>query len=314
MLIAMAVIVLVVAGAVWLSLRVGANPGRVSLKGLSDESTATVGLAGVFPAEDDAPLANPLGIVTDGELLYVAESDAGRVRVFDDRGGVVGDIVLPKADERSAVYPSSIALVGRDRLAVVDNAASRVIVVSTEPAEPAEVVLTLGGTSGTGQPTSIAFAEDEYYVFDSAAGVVHVYDSGGELARTIGGDLEPRLAFAGGMSVLGDSLYVADSNGGRVIEMDRSTGKQLGVFEDRYTLPRSVVALDADRIAVVDTFERAVHLTSADGRRVDRIHAETVPHGPLASPRGAAWLSDAGRLYVTDASTGRVVVYNVRVQ
>lgn len=314
LLIAMVLIVAATALAVWLTLVLGRNPGRVELKSFPAGSTATVSLAGVFPAEGEEPLANPLGIVTDGTLLYVAESDAGRVRIFDSRGGVEGDIVLPLAEGRTSAYPSSLALVDDDRLAVVDNASSRVIVVSTDPADPAEVILTLGLAGGTGQPTSVAYANGEYFVFDASASAVRVYDEGGALDRTIGDGIEPRLAFAAGMAVVDDALLVADSNGGRVIELDLASGEQRAVFEDRYTLPRALVPLDDGRLAVVDTFDRTAYIADAVGARVDRISAQTVPDGPLASPRGGAWIADDGRLYVTDAGVGRVVVYNVRAE
>lgn len=311
--VAMAVIVAAAAAAVWLTLELGENPGRVKLADFSEESTATVGLAGVFPSEADAPLVNPIGLVTDGELLYVAESDAGRVSVYDARGGRVGAIGLPKAKDSSSVYPSSLALAG-DRLAVIDNAAARVIVVSTDPAEEAAVLLTLGEDGDIAQPTGVAYADGEFFVFDAAAGVVLVYDETGELVRTIARTLQPPLEFASGMTVIGDDLLITDSNGGRVLSLDKNTGEQRLVFEDRYTLPRAVLSLGEGRLAVVDTFERAVYITDTDGGRLDAITGESVPEGPLSSPRGAAWLAEGARLYVVDAATGRVVVFNVRTE
>ena len=74
--IAMAVIIVLAAAAVWYAVSQDQRPGRVDLTSLSVDSTATVGLAGVFPAEEDDPLANPLGIAWDGEVLYVAASDS----------------------------------------------------------------------------------------------------------------------------------------------------------------------------------------------------------------------------------------------
>lgn len=310
----MVVIVAAAAAAVWLTLGDATRPGRVDLQSLSEDSTATVGLAGVFPPEDREALANPLGIVTDGEFLYVAESDAGRIRIFDLRGGEVGTIGLPKAKDVTSVYPAALALAGEGRLAVVDNAGARVIVVSTEPAENAKILLTLGGKAGSGQPTSVAYADGEYFVFDAEASAVRVYDAAGKASRMIGADLEPQISFASGMIGAADTLFITDSNAGRVLAVDGGTGEIRFLFDMRFTLPRALAAMGADGMAVVDTFDRAVYLTDGEGVRRDAVTAETVPDGPLASPRGVAWDAAGRRLYVTDAGTGRVVVYNVAAE
>lgn len=310
----MLLIVAAAAAAVWLTLGEVSRPGRVELRSLSEDSTATVSLAGVFPPEDREPLANPLGIVSDGELLYVAESDAGRIRVFDLRGGEVGTIGLPKAKDATSAYPAALALAGEGRLAVVDNAGSRVIVVSTEPAETAKIILTLGGKAGTGQPTSVAYAGGEYFVFDASAPAVRVYDGSGKASRMIAADLEPQVSFASGMVGTADTLFVTDSNAGRVLALDVATGATRFLFDMRFTLPRALAPMGDDGMAVVDTFDRAVYLTDGEGARLDAITVETVPDGPLASPRGVAWDEAARRLYVTDAGTGRVVVYNVATE
>jgi DNA-binding beta-propeller fold protein YncE len=312
----MATIVVVAAVTLLLSLRSPAAPGRVSLAGLSGDSTTTVGFAGAFPPEGEPLLSNPLGIVWDGERLYVAESDAGVVRVFDESGGNLGTIVLPVAGDATAVYPSVMALAD-DRLAIVDNASSRVIVIDAAEYDAngtAEVLLTIGsGDDSPVQPTSVAYADGEYFVADAADGLVKVYDAQGALVRSIGEDLRPQLTYVGWMALDERGLIVADSNAGRVLVIDPATGAQRAVFADRYTLPRAVVPLGSTAVAVVDAFERAVSLTDAEGVRTESIDAQSVPQAPLASPRGAAWHAEDARLYVTDATGGRVIVFNVRL-
>lgn len=314
LLVAMAVILAITALAVWYAVATFRNPGRVELADLPRETTATVGLAGMLPGEESDPLANPLGIAWDGNALYIAESDAGRIRVVDSAGGEIGIVGLSPAKGRNDAYPSSVAVTDDDRLVVVDNAAPRVIVVSAEPAERAKVLLTLGNADAPGQPTSVAYASGEFYVFDAEVGAVHVYAADGELARTIGADLEPKLAFATGMTVVDGKLYAADANAGRVVVLDASTGEQLLVFPDRYTLPRAVVSLEDGRLAVIDTFDRSVHITDADGVRADIIDEATVPEGSMASPRAAVWVPEEQRLYVADAAAGVVAVFNVRLR
>lgn len=311
---AMIAIVVIAIIAVVVSLILGNHPGRVTLADLSDETTATVGFAGSFPAEEDAALANPLGIAYAGRRLYVAESDAGRVAIFDERGGRVGAIELAPAKGLPTVYPASIA-VADDRLAIVDNTAPRVIVVDAEPADPADVVITLGERGNAPvQPTAVAYADGEYFVADAGDKSIKVYDAEGAHVRTLGETLAPRLAFVGALEVGEAGLSATDSNAGRVVVIDPQTGVLRTTFPDRMTLPRGMAALGDGVLAIVDTFERSVFITEADGTRRSTIDAITVPDALLDSPRDAAWIDEDRRLYVTDATTGRVYVYNVRLQ
>ncbi|MHB1016870.1 MAG: NHL repeat-containing protein [Coriobacteriia bacterium] len=313
--IAMLAIAAVVAAAVIASILLDPPPpGRVRLAELSDDSTATVGFAGMFPAEEKPGLSNPIGVTWDGERLFVAESDAGVVRIFDAEGGRLGSIVLAAAYGLPTAYPSVLAIAG-ERLAIVDNAANRVIVVAAEPAEPAEVAFTLGeDDDAPAQPTAVAYAEGEFYAADAGDGMIKVYDDQGAHVRSLGKALEPALGFVGSIEVADGRLYVADSNAGRVLVLDSATGEQIAVFDDRYALPRVIDQMDKAHFAVLDAFERAAYIVTADGARIDAIDAESVPEGPMSSPRGAVWVDDGARLYVTDGALGRVVVYNVRVQ
>ncbi len=311
-LVAMLLVLLLAAAAVWFSL-LRLPEGRVQLRDFSAESTATVEFAGMFPAEGDPALANPIGIAWDGSTLFVAESDAGRIALLDSRGGVLGTIGLSAAEGASAVYPSSLALVGEDRIAVVDNAGQRVIVVPASPAEKAETLLQLGTKkTAPGQPTAVWYAGDEYFVFDAASSAILVYDAEGTYERTLAGDLQPAIAFSTGLFVADGSIHVVDPNGGRVLVLDAGSGVQTLIFGDRYALPRAIVPVGTG-FAVVDTFDRSVYLTDDSGTRIDVIDANTVSDGPLSSPRGAVWLAEEGRLYVTDAGSGRVMVFNVRL-
>ncbi|MRS12126.1 MAG: hypothetical protein EG823_03525 [Actinobacteria bacterium] len=288
-------------------------PGSVELVDLPEESTATVGFAGMFPAADADPIANPLGIAFDGETLFIAESDAARIRLFDMVGGNVGVIDLGSEEPTVAVYPSALALTDDGRLAVVDNSRNRVLVVAAAASDDPKVLLTIAGTKKKPMtPTAVAYSEGEFYVFDAAVQGIRVYASDGDRVRTIGTDLAPTPAVVSGMCVADGAVYLTDSTGGRVLRIDAQTGLQEAVFPDGYPLPRSVRLGPAGGVIVVDTFDRAVYFASTDGERGDVIDADAVADGPMDSPRDAVWVPQVARLYVTDAGLGRVMVYNVR--
>lgn len=287
------------------------EPGRASVGAGVQGQTAHASFAGVFPSEEETPLANPLGIVAEGGRLFVAESDAGVIGVFDPEGARLGDIVLAPESGMPTAYPSVLAIAD-GRLAVVDNAGDRVIVVDALPADPAEVRLTLGaGENVPLRPTAVTYADGEYLVADAADGTIKAYDGSGGYLLTLRSDALSSLGSVGGLAVADDGLVVSGSNAGRVAVLDLETGKQKRTLGDSYKLPRALVELDGRRMAVVDTLSHAVYIVGADGSRLFSLDATSVPEGPLNSPRGAAWMQERSRLYVTDADLGRVLVYEL---
>lgn len=306
------VLVAVIAGGIWWYL---SRPvGTVDLKKPAGDATATVSYAGQFPPEDRPALLNPLGIAIEGERLYIAESDAARISVFGLSGEEIGTITLPAAPGAPAAYPADVAVVNPELLAVVDTASQRVVLIASDP--EAESIPVIAGSADMKtapvQPTAVTASDGEVYVADSATRDIKVYDSDGGFIRSIGRDLKPALTFVGGMCVLGDGLYVTDSNAGRVLLLDPATGKQIAVFPDSRALPRGIAAGPDDGLLVVDTFSRTVDITSGDGVRVDLIDGQAAGEGTLGSPRDVAWDTGDNRAYVTDATSGLIKVYNIR--
>lgn len=307
------VVVLAAVVAVILLLNRPSGPiGDVSFPG---ESTATVLYAGRFPAEDEPALLNPLGIDVRDDTLYVAESDAGRVSLFALDGSAKGTIALPVAQGVPSAYPSDLAVFGENRLVVVDNAGLRVLIMRSDPKAKEPVVGIVGeGDAKTRpvQPTAVAVGGDEIFVADAGDQTIKVYGSDGAFVRAIAGDLDRVLTFVGGMVVQGSDLFVTDSNAGRTLVLDTRSGARKRTFPDGRVLPRGVCIGLADDLLVVDTFERSVFLTSAEGTILDEIDGTVSGDGALGSPRDVAWSGAKTQVYVTDASSGRVVAYEMR--
>lgn len=310
----MGVIVLVaaVAGVVWWY--TSRPVGKVDLEKPAGDATATVTYAGQFPAEDRPRLLNPLGIALEGERLYVAESDAGRISVFGLSGEEIGTITVPVAKGANAAYPADIAVVNPESLAVVDTAAQRVVLLAADPEATAEPTIVGVADKKTApvQPTAVAAADGEVYVADGATHNIKVYDADGIFVRSIGEKLTPALTFVGGLCVLGDGLYATDSNAGRVIVLDKNTGGQVAIFPDSRALPRGIALGPDGGLFVVDTFSRMVDVTSGDGVRTDVIDGSISGEGSMGSPRDVTWFAAETRAYVTDATQGVIKVYNIR--
>ncbi len=289
--------------------------GGVELVGFSKESTATVSYAGMFPAEGEPNLLNPLGIVSRAGNIYVSESDAGRIRVFGLRGQDEGSIVLPVRAGAPTAYPSDIATLGTDRLVVVDNSGSRILILDADPKakSPGATVIGESGANGVKSPTAVAVDGETIYVADGGDLTIKAYGSDGAYLRTVVKGSVNTAAYAGGLVILDGTLYATDSNAGRMVMFDIATGTTKGTFPGSFALPRGVGVGIAGDLLVVDTFQRVVKLLSPAGAPVDVIDGSTDSEGSLGSPRGTTWVASTGRVYVTDAQAGRVVVFNMRV-
>lgn len=319
---AAAIAAIVVAGAIIVALSLR-NPddGSVRLVGFPKEETGTASFSGAFPAGEDARLANPLGIDAFGGRIYVAESDAQQVRVFRENGARVAAIRIPPASGVPTAYPADIAVIDDGRVAVVDTAGSRVVVMSTDPKADSRILSTLGSAdprTAPRKPTAVEVSGDDVIVADGADGRLKVYGLDGKYARTLPVKMRPRLTFAGGMLFVDGTLFVTDPNAGRLAVISYPKGTLERFFPHRMLLPRGLASAGSEWFFVTDTFGRAVRILGRDGDAIGAIdpNVAAAPSGGeiLSRPMDCAWVADVSRLYVTDAGTGQVQVFNVRLE
>jgi DNA-binding beta-propeller fold protein YncE len=310
-----------------------------------EPADATSRMTDTIPLVDEPPLENPLGIDVDGDVIYVAEADAGQVRVFGLDGEDMGAVPVPVAEGGAGVaYPVDVAVVGEDRLAVVDTAAERVVLLPLEPpasagsageersdedasegsgpgidtATEATVVGAEEEDTAPGQPTAVAAFEGELFVADAAARLIRRYDTEGRYISDLGEGLEPPLSFVGALFASEDTLWVADSNGGRVLMLSPKNGELVGILQKQMRLPRGVTAdLAADAVFVTDRFEGTIEIFDLAGASEGAIREDpsSAPSAAdealrIVSPEDIA-LDAEGRLYVSDAGSGRVLVLAV---
>ncbi|MDI6843755.1 MAG: hypothetical protein QMC94_05095 [Anaerosomatales bacterium] len=265
-------------------------------------------LAGVLPSRS-GKLANPAGLAWDGTRLYVCESDAGQLAVFDARGRRRGSIRIPAAAGAATAYPAAVCALGGGELAVVDTAGSRVVVARASDDGTARVVRAIASPKVL-QPTAVASNGTRLFVADAADGTIKVFDAASSQVATLGADLNPRLTFVTGMAIDESELVVADSNAGRVVVLDSKTGAMLGTLQARFGLPRDVAALGSGRIAVADAFERRIAIF-VDGKETGVIDQASVPGADMAAVRALAWDAGRARLFAADSRTGTVLAVDV---
>jgi hypothetical protein len=150
-----------------------------------------------------------------------------------------------------------------------------------------------------------------YYIADGATRTIKMYDrDGGYIGLLRDGDPLPVEA-PSGLAYGGDHLVVSDSANGRVALVALSDGVQDVIDPATYSLPRAVAALPGG-YAVADVLGRTIAVGTDVAERSHMVDAQRVPDWPLGGPEGVVWVQRTGRLYVSDAIRGRIVVFNLR--
>lgn len=286
----------------------------VRFVGFSAESTETVSFAGLFPEDPREAMANPLAMEQSGGLLYIADSDAGAIRVFTVTGIDRGSISVPAPEGLGSAYPVDIAVVDERSIAVVDTAGERVVMIWADAQREDTLISVLGSDDPTNAPiapTAVAVWDGRVLVADAERRSIMRYDMDGTWIDEIAADLTPPLTFVGAITPSDKGVYVSDASG-RVVVLDPESGEQTGVLGRLMELPRGAGVDDLGRVYVTDRFAAMVEVFDSEFEHAERFGNGQRTEYALKMPVDAVWFGEDKRLYVLDALAGRVVAYNMR--
>ncbi len=264
-----------------------AEPDHTSSAAKVDSSQP--GLAGTIggPGTGDGQFEGPGGTAIAGGLLYVVDSQNGRVEVFDP---ATGDFVRSfSAPSGGGGAPQLAGIAIANGLAyVVDAVNHQVDVFNAATGAFLESI----GASDLGDPAGIAFSDGKLYVTDPSTDEVKVFDaSTGALLDTIGGPGSGagQLDNPVGITVVDGLIYIADPGNHRIDVFDAATGNFVeaigaGVLPGGGSVCTAVTgcqsgdsgsgagAIDPIGIAVVDG---EIFVADASNQRVDVFDAAT---------------------------------------
>jgi sugar lactone lactonase YvrE len=122
------------------------------------------------------------------------------------------------------------------------------------------------------------------------------------------------LDFPNDVAVVGDEIWVSDSNNMRVVVFDgagafKRVMSMSGLIRGLAAVPPSFGSQAV--VAGVDTLGHAIVLWDASGDEVWRVGEAGVTAGRLRYPNDVAFSSDGERLYVADTGNRRIQVWRV---
>lgn len=288
-----------------------------SIRAETDEDRLRQLMTGVRPTR--ASFSKPLAVAARGGRIYVTDTEARRVYVFDvprRRFFALGFRL-----EGELKKPAGIAVDGRGNVYVADVTARRVLVY-----DPFGLYLrTIGSDRSLARPTGVAVnkAGDRVYVID-AGGVdtdenhrVSAFDGSGNFLFAVGrrgkGQGEFNLPVDGTVAPDG-TLYVLDAGNFRVQAFDpqgrhlRSFG-EVGSAPGQFARPRGIAVDPSGNVYVTDALLCNVQVFDPAGQLLITLGArgsEDAP-GRYLLPAGIA-VDETRRVYVVDQFFHKVEV------
>ena len=279
-----------------------------------------------FPDQADPPLERPVGVVVAGDRVYVVDSAAAVVRVYDDRGverDVVGAGVLDVP-----VYAAVDA--ERGVLYVTDRAKGVLFLFGLDDGA---LVGTLEPVAPEGSTVATAWAPLAIDVQETGALVVSdildrhrvlLLEPDGRIIREIAG-AQADVASAGVGVVLdfpnavrgtGDEVWVADSNNKRALVFGRDGDFRRvvptrGLVRGFDFVPPVAGATETTLVAFTDTLGGGILLMDMEGESFGRFGGPGSSEGALAFPNDVSVDGERGRIFVADTGNRRVQVWDV---
>jgi DNA-binding beta-propeller fold protein YncE len=178
----------------------------------------TIGAFSIKPSD----LTAPGGIVADHRRnrLYVADTQAHKVKVFSLSGDQLFDIGASGKKEEAFKFPGALALDKDQNLYILDTLSRRVHIYGPDDKFVKSVNLKATATSEVMKPRGIAVASDGHlFVSDSLSNNILIYDREGAFVVSWGrtGGLIGEFRTPAGIFIdEKDMVYVADRMNGRV--------------------------------------------------------------------------------------------------
>ena len=265
------------------------------------------------------PLPAPPALLLPGgrslvyERMFSSQHDVKPKRGFWNR---VVDFVAGAPEYRSLVRPYSIAVDSRGRVIVTDPGIPGVHVFDFN--QQKYKLIEREGKEAFAAPQCVAVdADDNFYVTDSEAGKIFVFDSDSRFRRTIGSIKGGEGYFKRPTGIAVDSkagrIFVSDTLRHKIFVLDREgnilkTIGQNGALDGDFNFPTEL-RWTGEELFVVDAMNFRVQAFDAKGTFQYAIRHPGDEGSGMFRPKGIG-LDSERNVYVVDALLGMVQVFN----
>jgi DNA-binding beta-propeller fold protein YncE len=250
------------------------------------------------------------GMVDDQGRILITDAGRQAIIVFDETRATLS-IWDETAPGESFLSPVGIASDGAGGYLVADAELGYLVRLDSDGVSLGKV-----GQGLIERPTGLAHdaAVGEWFVADSVAHDIKVFDGNGGLLRVIGrpGIEDGQFNGPTHLSFSHGRLYVTDTLNARVQILSPAgdliaTIGQRGLFVGNLVRPKGVVADRDGHVYVIESYYDHLLVFNEAGELLLPIGGTGSTAGKFFLPAGA-WTDDGSRLFVADMFNGRVVV------
>jgi DNA-binding beta-propeller fold protein YncE len=289
-----------------------------------------------FAGPGGIQLQQPVGILADGDKVYVTDADRSLIYEFNLDGSFVR--TFGKGVVKTPLYMAKNPKTGD--IWVTDRGTRSIHIFTAagaykgdfDPKLPKNQLPKFDTHGAQWIPVAIAFAPDGTLVATEILNGHRLlwFDPQGKFVRSVGNsgmvvkmDQGPNIfQFPNSVKVYGGAVFVADSNNRRIQVFDLQTGKFLR-FIGTQGLPRGISMLPlgsqvpsasseatnlAGRIVVVDTLAQDVSIWTTLNEKILSFGESGIGDGQFAYPDDVS-VDSRSRIYVTDSQNARIQVW-----
>lgn len=254
-------------------------------------------------------LDKPEGVAYGNDRIWVADTRNRRVVVFDRNGEPLFDFGRAQSDKIKLAGPVGV-LVDNKRVFVVDIKLRNIVEYTLDGK-----LVGYFGEKTIPMPAALKKYNDKYVALDMATPGLIFLDSKGKVVDRIAGNGTKlgKLEYPQDIAVLGNRVYVTDSNNNRVVYAEGTKGElnNAKVKEgSEFSFPFSIAATK-DNIYVGSALSRAVKVYGTEDEFTVKtaINAADKDGIGMGTPVSIA-VDETGRVYVVDLTHSRVLVYS----
>lgn len=253
------------------------------------------------------------GIAFDQQgRLYVADTENGRVQIFDTQGQFLGQIKA-QPNQECFRFPRSLAISPQGIVYVTDDLDHRIYKFDTlgkplgtwkrgrtaedQPAIPGRILVAPNGLLYLSEPNN-----RRVLIFDANEKQVGTISEGLSAPSGLAMDAEGRLFVMDSANAV---VNIYDKGG----KLQASFG-QKGTGPGEFSVPRDVAVDRHGHIFVADTLNHRIQVFDGSGKHILSLGSKGARPAEFNGPEGLA-IGPDDRLYVADRGNGRVQAFNI---